>query len=223
MIDYVKSCVVCQAYNIDRQKRPGHLFPTAIPEGPNQLIGIDFCGPFPISPQENRYVLCLTDYFTKFVVAAALPTCSVSDTALAIFKDIICQFGVPQCIPTDQGTSFKNNLMSFSSKLIGFHHILCTLYHHISNEQVERFNGTFIAQLAKLTDKELNNWDDYLYPIVFAYNTGIHSTTKITPFELTFGRRANPTDHPPITFTFSQPHDYFHRFVRQLKYYYDEV
>ena len=100
---------------------------------------------------------CLTDYFTKFVVAVALPTCSASDTALAIFKDFICQFGVPRCILTDQGTSSKNNLMSSLSKLIGFHHILCTPYHPMSNGQAERFNGTFVAQLAKLTDKELNN------------------------------------------------------------------
>ena len=29
--DYVKSCVVCQAHNIDRQKRPGHLQPITVP------------------------------------------------------------------------------------------------------------------------------------------------------------------------------------------------
>ncbi|CAF3235826.1 unnamed protein product [Rotaria sp. Silwood2] len=125
---------------------------------------------------------------------------------------------------SDQGSSFKNQLMLSLSQLIGYHHILCTPYHPQSNGQVERFNGTFVTQIAKLTDRESSNWDEYLYPIIFAYNTGIHSTTNISPFELTFGRPANlPTDHPPRAFTFSKPNDYFHQLVRNLKHYHAAV
>ncbi|CAF4373249.1 unnamed protein product [Rotaria sp. Silwood2] len=76
VIDHIKSCVVCQAYNVSREKRPGFLHPVPPPDGPNQLIGMDFCGPFPTTPQDNKYVLCLTDYFTKFVTAIPLPVCS---------------------------------------------------------------------------------------------------------------------------------------------------
>lgn len=219
VINHIKSCLVCQAYNINRQKRPGYLCPTSPPDGPNQLIGIDFCGPFPITPHDNKYVLCLTDYFTKFVTALPLPTCSAQDTAEAIFKHYICIFGIPKAIITDQGTSFKNQLLSSFSELFGYHHILCTPYHPQSNGQVERFNGTFVAQIAKLTDREHNNWDDYLHAIVFAYNTGIHSSTKISPYELTFGRAANlPPDHPPTAFTFPHSHDYHHQLIRNLQY-----
>jgi transposase InsO family protein len=224
VIDHIRSCIVCQAYNTSRQKRPGFLHPIPPPDGPNQLLGVDFCGPFPKTPQNNRYVLCLTDYFTKFVIAIALPTCSASTTAEAIFKDYICRYGVPKAIISDQGTSFKNQLMQSLSQLLGYHHILCTPYHPQSNGQVERFNATFVTQLAKLTNSESNNWDSYLYPVVFAYNTGTHSTTNFSPFELTFGRQANlPIDNPPTTFTFSKPNDYFHQLLRNLKYYHAAV
>ncbi|CAF1077212.1 unnamed protein product [Rotaria sp. Silwood1] len=218
IINYIKSCVVCQAYNIGRQKNPGFLQPITPPDGPNQLIGTDFCGPFPTTPQDNRYVLCLTDYYTKFVTAVALPTCSASVTANAIFKEFICHYGVPKAIITDQGTSFKNQLMQSISKLIGYHHIFCTPYHPQSNGQVERFNATFVTQLAKLTDDELNNWEEYLCSIIFAYNTGVHSTTNMTPFKLTFGRKPNlPIDNPPTSFTFHHPNDYFEQLVRNLE------
>jgi hypothetical protein len=224
IINHLKSCLVCQAYNISRSKRPGFLHPIASPDGPNQLLGVDFCGPFPTTSQDNRYVLCLTDYFTKFVTAVPLPVCSASATATAIFNEYICRYGVPQAILSDQGTSFKNQLLYSLSQLLGYHHIFCTPYHPQSNGQVERFNGTFVTQLAKLTNQESSNWDEYLYPIVFAYNTGVHSTTNISPFELTFGRKANlPTDHPPTTFTFSHPNDYFDRLVLNLKHYHTVV
>jgi len=220
VIEHIQSCISCQAYNVSRQKRHGFLNPIPPPDGPNQLLGLDFCGPFPTTPQDNKYVLCITDYFTKFIVAMALPVCSASVTAEALFKDYICRFGVPKAIISDQGTSFKNQLMHSLSKLLGYHHIFCTAYRPQSNGAIERFISTFVTQLAKLTDNESNNWDDYLYPIVFAYNTGVHSTTNFSPFELTFGRRANlPTDSPPTTFTFQHPNDYFHQLVRNLKSY----
>ena len=222
--NYIKGCLLCQAHNISRQKPPGLLCPIEIPDGPNQLLGMDYCGPFPTTPDENRYVLCLTDYFTKFVTAVALPSCSAVVTAEAIFKEHICRFGVPKAIISDQGSSFKNQLMESLSNLFGFHHILCTTYHPQSNGLTERFNATFVIQLAKLTDRESNNWDQFLHSIVFAYNTGSHSSTNFSPFELLFGRQANlPTDPPPTEFVFSNPTDYFNHLVRSLKHYRDVV
>ena len=144
IIDYVKGCFSCQAYNGNRQKRPGLLCPIEAPQGPNQLLGIDYCGPFPTTPDDNRYVLCITDYFTRFVTAVALPTCSAAITAEAIFKEHMCRYGVPKAIISDQGSSFKNQLMKSLSKLLGFHHILCTTYHPQSNGLTKRFNAMFV-------------------------------------------------------------------------------
>lgn len=218
--EHIRSCISCQAFNVSRQKAPGFLNPTTIPEGPNLLLGMDFCGPFPTTPQSNRYVLCLTDYFTKFIFAVALPNCTAITTATAIFNDYICRFGVPRTIISDQGTSFKNQLMDSLSKLLGYKHIFCTAYRPQSNGAVERFNSTFVTQLAKLTDRELNNWDCYLNPIIFAYNTGIHASTNFSPFELTFGRKPNlPTDLYPTTFTFEHHHDYLQQLIVNLEYY----
>ena len=57
-----------------------------------------------------------------------------------------------------------------------------------------------------------------------AYNTGYHSTINISPFELTFGRKANlPIDSPPTTFNFPQVNDYFYQLVQNLKHYHAAV
>ncbi|CAF5169736.1 unnamed protein product, partial [Rotaria magnacalcarata] len=73
---YVKSCSLCTQFNIDRAKRYGHLHSIPPPEGPFSLVGIDFCGPLPRTPRENQYVLVITDYFTRYITAIALPNCT---------------------------------------------------------------------------------------------------------------------------------------------------
>ena len=50
-------------------------------------VGIGFIGPIrPTSRQGNRYILTLSDYFTKFVEAIPLPDKCASGVAKALFK-----------------------------------------------------------------------------------------------------------------------------------------
>jgi hypothetical protein len=93
-----------------------------------------------------------------FVTVEALSICSTPVTASAIFKEYICRYAVLQAIISDQGTSFKNQLMYSLSQLLGYHHIFCTSYHLQSNGQVECFNNSFVTQLAQLTDEESNSF-----------------------------------------------------------------
>ncbi|CAF3423980.1 unnamed protein product [Rotaria socialis] len=60
------------------------------------------------------------------------------------------------------------------------------------------------------SDREHNNWDEYLLPIIFAYNTGIHATTQYSPYQLQFGREPRlPTDEPSTSFIFNKPIGYY--------------
>ncbi|CAF2462464.1 unnamed protein product [Rotaria sp. Silwood2] len=115
------------------------------------------CGPFPKTPQTNIFALCLTDYFTKLVTATPLQMFSTQVVTEATSKEYVYRYGVPTAVISDQGTSFKNQLMFSLSQLLGYHHILCTSHHPQSNGQVERFNSTFVTQIAKSTHHEFNN------------------------------------------------------------------
>ena len=217
VVRYVTDCLPCQQYNVSRRKKPGHLCPIEPPAGPFQLVGIDYCGPFKRTPRENQYVLCITDYFTRWIIAIALPDCSAKTTAEAIFNEYICRYGVPVTVLSDQGTHFNNQLMDAMAKLVGFNHVFSTVYHPQSNGMVERFNATFVPQLAKLYDRENNNWDEYLSPVVFAYNTGVHATTGFNPFQLQFGREPRlPPDKPPEQYVFHRPNDYYCQLKKSL-------
>ncbi|CAF4804485.1 unnamed protein product, partial [Rotaria sp. Silwood2] len=173
-----------QKFNIDRKKPTGLLHPIEPPQGPFQLIGIDYSGPFPITPQGNKYVLAITDYFTKWVITIPLPNQTAQTTAEALYEHYICIYGVPITILSDQGPHFINQLMIAFTQILGCHHIKSTPYHPQTNGVIERFNSTFERQLAKLTNKYINDWDVHLKSIVFAYNTGQHATTKYSPYQL---------------------------------------
>ncbi|CAF1084746.1 unnamed protein product [Didymodactylos carnosus] len=125
-------------------------------KGPNQLLGIDLCGPLESSSGENHYVLTITDYFTR-CTAVALSNCSAQTTAEAVFKHYICTFGIPATILSDQRTHFQNQLLQALETKIGIHHIFSLVYRPQTNDMIERFNSTFIPQIAKLQDQESSN------------------------------------------------------------------
>jgi hypothetical protein len=184
------------------------------------MIGIDYCGPLKCTPRENQYVLVITDYFTRHVTAIALPNNTAEITAQALFNQYFCIYGIPAVILSDQGSHFRNQLMHNISSLIGFNMIHSTPYHPQTNGVVERFNATFIPQISKLQDNQHNNWDEYLQAVVFAYNTGIHKSTRYSPYELLFGRLPRlPINTPPHCFSFKKPNDYFDQLKKTLRIY----
>ena len=58
-------------------------------------IGIDFVGPItPTSSSGNRYILTVSDYFTKWAEAVALPSKHAQGVAETLFK-VIKIVGIP--------------------------------------------------------------------------------------------------------------------------------
>ena len=191
---HIKSCNACLSFNISRQKKVGQLHSVPPPEGPFQIIGIDFCGPLKSTPRGNKYVLVITDYFTRYITAVPLPTCTAEKTAETLFNEFFCKFGIPAVIVSDQGTHFQNQLMTNMQYLIGYNHIYSTPYHPQSNGIVERFNSTFISQISKLQDNEHNNWDEYLQAVVFAYNSGNHKNNTLLSIPISLWSPSSSSD-----------------------------
>lgn len=85
---------------------------------------------------------------------------------------------------SDQGANLCSAMVQELCHLLGI--TKSSAYHPEGNGQVERFNRTVEAMLAKVIDEHQFNWDLYLPKALFAYRTSLH-VTGFTPFHLTFG------------------------------------
>ncbi len=58
----------------------------------------------------KKFVLCITDAFTKYAVVTAIANKEAKTVADAIFKDWFTKFRIPEQIHTDGGKEFMNKL-----------------------------------------------------------------------------------------------------------------
>ena len=59
-------------------------------------IALDILGPLPLSNKGNKYILVVSDYFTKWPEAYSLPNQEATIVAEVLVKEFVSCFGVPR-------------------------------------------------------------------------------------------------------------------------------
>jgi transposase InsO family protein len=192
---HIDSCLQCQVRKKSTAKpTPLQTLPTV--DQPNQRVHIDLFGPLKTSGQGNKMVLVMTDAFTKYAEAIAIPDKQAETVAMEIFVHWICRFGSPVQIHSDNGTEFVNKLNKELFKLLEIKHTTTTPAHPQCNAQAEVFNKTMAKYLASFVDESTLDWEQYLPALQFSYNTSYHSTIATTPFELLYGMKPRTPSIP---------------------------
>ena len=75
-------------------------------------LSADILGPFPEPTQGNKYVLAVTDYFTKLVEIFGFPDQSAVTYVWIILNEVIARFGCPYDIHSDQGCNYESAIFS---------------------------------------------------------------------------------------------------------------
>ena len=120
-------------------------------------------GPLPTSSKGKKYILVMTDFFSKWIEAFALQTTDTETLATVVVNEFICQYGVPSSLHSDQGANLTSQVISFHCRSLGIEHTQTTAYHPQGNGQVKCFNHTLEAILAKLV-KENQKIGIYISP-----------------------------------------------------------
>jgi hypothetical protein len=79
------------------------------PSLPFVVWGVDILGPFPGAVGGYRYLFIAIDKFTKWPEATHVVNIT-QGAADAFLKSIVCRFGVPSRIITDNGTQFTSRI-----------------------------------------------------------------------------------------------------------------
>ena len=135
-----------------------------------------------------KYIIVLTDYFTKIVVSTPLQNTTVEAVARAILEKWILLFGAPDSIHTDWGSNFCSELILELCKLFGIEKTKTSPYHPQGNGMVERHNQVIADAISKYRAGNPNTWDEMLPYLSFVYNTTVHKKTVHTLFSLVYGQ-----------------------------------
>ena len=128
----------------------------------------------------------LTDQFTRYPVTAEVET-EAARYVLPKLDIIFAQFGIPSQIKTDNGPPFNGQEFAMFAQKYGFHHRRVTPLSPEANGDVEPFmkNVTKALTNAKIARRP---WPEELLSFLRCYRATPHSSTKIAPATLLFGR-----------------------------------
>ncbi len=154
---------------------------------PMERVAVDVLGPLPETDAGNKYLLLAVDYFSKWPEAFPLPNQEAQTVAEVLVHEMICRFGVPLQIHSDQGRNFESTVFSEMCRLLGIKKTRTTPLHPQGDGVVERLNRTLEAQLSKFVDDHQRDWDRLVPLMIMAYRTAEHDTTGYSPAKVMMG------------------------------------
>jgi hypothetical protein len=200
---FCQACHVCGAHK-GQQSVAHHPQRRETRTEPVQTVALDVIGPLePPSTRGNQCILVMTDYCTKWVVAAPMPNQTATTCAETFCMRWVCELGMPMQLHSDKGPAFEAKVFKKTCRYLGIHKTHTTAYHPQSDGQTERMNRTLEDVLAKLVQDVPEEWDKWLPIVCFAYNTSVHRVTKETPMRMMMGREART----PLTMLVPPPPD----------------
>ena len=185
----IANCDACARFTVVKRGYNPSSFITS--SGPWEHIQLDTSVHLPESPDGHRALLVIIDVFTGFVILRAVRSTSAEIVARELWE-VICLFGVPKIIQSDNGVEFVNQVMRALLRLTGVEHRLIAPYNPRADGKVERAIGTVMSIIKKLLHgADTACWPLYVPFAQLSFNNKVASLTSSTPFSLMFGRSLN--------------------------------
>ena len=155
---------------------------------PMEKVCLDILGPLPLTRQRNKYILVMTDIFTKWTEAIPMPDQEASTVTKVFVDTFVSRFGTPLQLHTDQGRNFEAKIFQKMCTFLQIEKTRTTSLRPQANGSVERFNKTLVSMLSMYCQKDQTRWDEYLQQVMMAYRASVNSSTGKTPNLMTLGR-----------------------------------
>ena len=110
----------------------------------------------------NRYILLLTDHFTKYVEIIAVPNMTAEVCAARIVNEYVSRWGCPLSIHSDQGRTYESKVFREICRMLDVRKTRTSVRNPKGNGHSERFNRTLIKMVKAYLYGEQRNWDLHL-------------------------------------------------------------
>ncbi|KAJ0879685.1 putative nucleotidyltransferase, Ribonuclease H [Helianthus annuus] len=107
-----------------------------------------------------------------------------------IWEHIICRFGLPMCIVTDNDTNFAADEFQKWLEELHIEHIFSSVALPQGNSQVESINKSIVEGIKARLGTARRGWVDELTSILWAHRTSQKTSNGETPFSLVYGSEA---------------------------------
>ena len=177
---WCRTCSTCGSRKMPHKsaKAPMRLYNVGFPM---ELIGLDICGPYPVSKKGHKYLMVVSCYFTKWVDAIPLKTQEAKYVASKLVNRFISILGVPLQLYTDLGSTFESKVVQEVCKLLGINKTRTTVRRPQSDGMVERANRSIQNMIASYISDSQDDWDEHIPLLKMAYRSSVHESTGISP------------------------------------------
>jgi hypothetical protein len=150
-------------------------------------------------PKSNNksFIMVVVDHLSKYAHLCALQNPFTTSTMAQIFMDNIFKLhGMRHSIVFDRDPTFTNKFWKELFRLQETQFHLSTTYHPYTDGQIEVFNKCLETCLWYFSSDKQNQWGQWLPLAEWWYKTSYHKTTRMTPFELVYGK------NPPFVLSY---------------------
>jgi len=201
---HCRQCANCNSYFRGKLPRTAPLQPL-LSGAPFERLHIDLTGPHPTTTRKSRFIVSIICPFTKWAECFPVHSKEASVIARIVVEQVICRFGVPLSMLTDNAKELDGDLMTEICRLLKIEKFRTTVYKPSTNAAVERFHRTLNSMLAKMIETE-KDWDLMLPFVMAAYRSSRHESTEFTPNFLMLGREV----HSPVDIVYGTPEAKIH-------------
>ncbi|XP_011069634.1 uncharacterized protein LOC105155457 [Sesamum indicum] len=153
--EFVQRCEKCQRY-ASQTHIPAVPMTSISITCPFDQWGIDVLGPFPLARAQKKFVIVAVEYFSKWVEAEAVSKISEREVINFIWKNIVCRFGIPRILISDNGTQFQDRQITSWLQELKVQQNFTVVGHPQANGQTEVTNRIILQHLkSRISSKKI--------------------------------------------------------------------
>ncbi len=183
-LDHVANCIQCLRFNVS--KRGFHPMQSINAKFPFDHVALDLLQ-LMMTARGHNYMLICVDVATRYVVLVPLTSKLAANVGRALWF-IMCWYGVPKIIQSDNGSEFVNSTIKAINNLMGVSHRTVAPYNPRANGLAEGYVKIAKKALLKMLEGNMTNWDLFTPGLMAALNARMSGSLRSPAFCL-FHRR----------------------------------